>query len=240
MEPSQEHPHRSDQVVTAIETGSHLNPNWKRRLWLSGGFALLLLVIDQVSKFVIKTTMMLGESIKVTDWFYIYFTENPGMAFGWEFFDKSFLTIFRLIASVLIAWLIVKSTKENYKTGFILCLVAIFAGAVGNIIDSVFYGVIFDHSYGQVATLFPEAGGYAGWLQGKVVDMLYFPIINTTLPEWMPWVGGEEFIFFRPIFNFADACISVGVILLLIFYSHQFGHLLSSDKQVKKADEAKQ
>lgn len=237
MTPVQEPPHSGDQGVSAIGAKS-LHPRWKQRLWLSAGVALLLLAIDQVSKFAIKTTMMLGESIKITDWFYIYFTENPGMAFGWEFFDKSFLTIFRLVASVLIAWLIVRSAQGKYKTGFLICLVAIFAGAVGNIIDSVFYGVIFDHSYGQVATLFPEGGGYASWLQGKVVDMLYFPIINTTWPEWMPWVGGNEFIFFRPIFNFADTCISVGVMVLLIFYTKPFGELLGSEGHKKKSDEA--
>ena len=113
-------------------------------------------------------------------------------------------------------------------------MVAIFSGAVGNIIDSIFYGKIFSHSYGQIATLFPEEGGYANWLHGKVVDMFYFPIINTTWPEWMPFWGGEELVFFRPIFNFADACISVGVVCLILFYAHSFSHLLGGSKSVEE------
>lgn len=206
------------------------HPKAKQRAWLAIGFVLLLLLIDQAIKLAVKTNMMLGESIKVTDWFYIYFTENPGMAFGWEFFDKAFLTIFRLLASVAIAWLISKVVRQKrFSTGFLLCLSAILSGAIGNIIDSLFYGKIFSHSYRQVATLFPPEGGYAGWLHGKVVDMFYFPIIETTWPEWMPFWGGEEFIFFQPIFNFADACISVGVILLLICYRHSFAQLMGGD-----------
>ncbi len=200
----------------------------KKRAWLAIGIILILLLIDQSIKFWVKTNMMLGDSIRVTDWFYIYFTENPGMAFGWEFIDKVFLTIFRIVASVAIAWLITKVVKGEYSVGFLLCMVAIFAGAVGNIIDSVFYGKIFSHSYGRVATFMPSDGGYADLLHGKVVDMLYFPLINTTWPEWIPWVGGNELVFFRPIFNFADACISVGVIVLIIFYTHPFSQLLNS------------
>lgn len=203
-----------------------LNPKAKRRGWMVIGIALLLLVIDQAIKFAVKLNFKLGDDYKVTDWFYIYFTENPGMAFGWELFDKAFLTIFRLIASVVIGWLILKAVRGKYSNGFLICLVSILSGALGNIIDSVFYGQIFSHSYGQIAELFPQGGGYAGWLQGKVVDMFYFPIIETSWPSWMPWVGGDEFIFFRPIFNFADSCISVGVIILLLFYSHSFAQLI--------------
>lgn len=201
---------------------------------MAAGFALFLLVIDQAIKLWVKTNMMLGESIKVTDWFYIYFTENPGMAFGWEFFDKIFLTVFRIIASFGIAWLVSKIAKGRYNTGFLLCMTAIFSGAVGNIIDSIFYGHFFSHSYGQVATFMPSGGGYETWLHGKVVDMFYFPIINTEWPDWMPWVGGEEFVFFQPIFNFADACISVGVIILIIFYSRSFSELLGGNKHQKQ------
>lgn len=202
----------------------------RRRIVLAVVLALALLVIDQVIKVWVKTHMLLGESITITDWFRIYFTENPGMAFGWEIFDKLFLTFFRIIASVLLAWLVIRVAKRRYATGVLICLVAIFAGAVGNIIDSVFYGKIFTHSYGQLATAFPEPPemAYGDWFQGKVVDMFYFPIIQTTWPEWMPIWGGEELIFFRPIFNFADACISVGVIALLIFYSSSFAHLMGS------------
>lgn len=206
------------------------SPHAGRRTLLALLLALLLLVIDQVIKIWVKTHMQLGESIHVTDWFQIYFTENPGMAFGWEIFDKLFLTGFRIIASVLLCWLLLRVARRQYKTGVLVCLALIFAGAVGNIIDSIFYGRIFTHSFGQVATLFPQPPetGYGDWFQGKVVDMLYFPLIQTTWPDWMPWVGGEELIFFRPIFNFADACISVGVIALLIFYSGSFAHLMSN------------
>lgn len=220
-----------------IHISSTIHPQAKKRAWWAVAFALLLLLIDQAIKFSIKLNFMLNEDYKVADWFYIYFTENPGMAFGWEFFDKAFLTIFRIFASGLIAWIISKAIKGKYKMGFVLCLVAIFAGAAGNILDSIFYGRIFSHSYGQVATLFPEGGGYAGWLHGKVVDMFYFPIIQSTWPSWVPGVGGEELIFFRPIFNFADACISVGVVLLLICYTHSFARLIEGEKEVSKQAE---
>lgn len=207
---------------------------------MSLALILLLLAIDQALKIYIKTTMMLGESIRVTDWFFIYFTENPGMAFGWEIFDKVFLTIFRIVASCLIMWLLIRTARRSYATGFLICIALIFAGAAGNIFDSIFYGVLFDHSYGQVATFLPPGGGYAGWLEGKVVDMFYFPIINAVWPEWVPFVGGDEFIFFRPIFNFADACISVGVIALLIFYPNSFGHLLTPKEQLTTESKSEQ
>lgn len=198
-----------------------------RRGLLAGVFIVVLLLIDQLIKYQVKTTMMLGESIRVTDWFYIYFVENPGMAFGWEIFNKGFLSIFRLIASGFILWLIAQICRGSYGVGFLMCISAIFAGAVGNIIDSIFYGVCFDHSMGQVATLFPEAGGYASWLHGKVVDMFYFPLIEGTFPDWLPIWGGEDFVFFRPVFNFADACISVGVFVLILFYTKSFSKLLN-------------
>lgn len=230
MEELNKEPFQGDEGVVI----KYVHPKAKLRGVMAIGFALLLLVIDQLIKFAVKLNFKLGEDYKVTDWFYIYFTENPGMAFGWEFFDKAFLTIFRLIASVMIAWLIAKIVKGKFSNGFMLCMVAIFSGAVGNIIDSIFYGKIFSHSYEQVATLFPEGGGYGMWLHGKVVDMFYFPIIQSTWPEWMPWVGGDRFIFFQPIFNFADACISVGVILLLIFYSHSFARLIGGQNNPEK------
>ena len=182
------------------------------------GVVFLTLLVDQLSKIWIKTHMQLHESIEITPWFYIYFTENNGMAFGIEIISKLFLSIFRLVAVVLIGYYLYKIVKENYRIGFIVCISLILAGALGNIIDSVFYGVIFDHSYGQLATFMPEAGAYASWFQGKVVDMLYFPLFSFYWPEWMPVVGGEEFVFFRPIFNLADSAITVGVVLLLICY----------------------
>lgn len=177
-----------------------------------------VLIIDQLTKIWIKTNFKLGESIEVFPWFQIYFTENNGMAFGMELVSKLFLTLFRIAAIGAIGYYLLKIIRQALPFGFIACIALIFAGAMGNIIDSVFYGVLFDHSYGNVATLLPEGGGYAEWFHGRVVDMLYFPIIESEFPEWFPIWGGEDFIFFRPIFNIADAAISVGVAALLLFY----------------------
>ena len=190
---------------------------------------ILLLLLDQILKIWIKTHLELHESIKITSWFYLYFTENPGMAFGIEVIGKLFLSIFRIVAVGFIGYYLYSLVKKNYPFGFIACVSLILAGAIGNIIDSVFYGVIFDHSFGQVATLFPEGGGYAGWLHGKVVDMFYFPLIETVLPDWLPIWGGQEFVFFRPIFNLADSAICVGVFLLLLFYRHTLSDSLSKE-----------
>ena len=179
---------------------------------------VLLLLFDQALKIWVKTHMALHESIEITPWFYICFTENPGMAFGIEVISKLFLTVFRLVAIGAIGVFLYRLVRREYPFGFIACIALVLAGAAGNIVDSVFYGVIFDHSYGQVATLFPAGGGYGTWLHGKVVDMFYFPLIETTLPAWLPIWGGQEFVFFRPIFNLADSAICVGVFLLLLFF----------------------
>ncbi len=192
---------------------------------------ILLLLLDQILKIWIKTHLELHESIEITPWFYLCFTENPGMAFGIEVIGKLFLSIFRIVAVGFIGYYLYTLVKKNYPFGFIACISLILAGAMGNIIDSVFYGVIFDHSYGQVATLFPEGGGYAGWLHGKVVDMFYFPLIETTWPDWIPIWGGQEFIFFRPIFNLADSAICVGVFLLLLFYRNTLSKSLGNDEK---------
>jgi len=200
---------------------------------------ILLLLLDQTLKIWVKTHMELHESIRITSWFYIYFTENPGMAFGMEVMSKLLLTIFRIVAVIFIGYYLFTLVKRNYKMGLIACIALIFAGAIGNIFDSVFYGVIFDHSYGQVATFMPEGGGYDTWLHGKVVDMFYFPLIETVLPDWVPIWGGEEFIFFRPIFNLADSAICVGVFLLFVFYRHTFSESISKidkKKEVKDAE----
>lgn len=181
------------------------------------------LIIDQTIKIIVKTHMYLHDNIRIANWFYIYFTENNGMAFGMELFGKLFLTTFRIAAVILIGWYLHKMVKNGAKTGFIICVSLIFTGAVGNIVDSMFYGVIFNESTNtQIASLFPAVGGYSSLLYGKVVDMFYFPIIDTYWPMWMPFVGGEHFIFFSPIFNFADSCISCGIIALIIFYSKYF------------------
>ena len=167
--------------------------------------------------------MYLYEDIHIADWFQIKFVENSGMAFGLEVISKLFLTLFRIVAVIAITWYFHKIIKVHryVKTGFIVCLSLILAGALGNIIDCVFYGEIFSASTpSEIATWVPLGEGYADWLHGKVVDMFYFPIIDTFWPDWMPLVGGDRFIFFSPIFNFADAAISCGMIAMLIFYSN--------------------
>ena len=194
---------------------------------------MLLLLLDQVLKIWIKTHLQLHESIEITPWFYLYFTENPGMAFGIEVIGKLFLSLFRIVAVGFIGYYLYKLVKANQSFGFIACISMILAGAVGNIIDSVFYGVVFDHSYGQVATFLAAEGGYDTWLHGKVVDMFYFPLIQTHFPDWFPLWGGEEFIFFRPIFNLADSAICVGVFLLLLFYRQTLSDSLSTEKDAK-------
>lgn len=196
-----------------------------------------VLVIDQVIKIAVKTNMFLHEHIRITDWFYIYFTENNGMAFGLEIFAKIFLTLFRIVAVILITWYLARIVRqsEKVKNGYIVCLSLILAGAVGNIIDCVFYGEVFSAStHTQVASWVPVGQGYADWLHGKVVDMFYFPIIDTYWPDWMPFVGGEHFIFFSPIFNFADASISCGIIALLLFYSRYLNDMTKSSPEKKQ------
>lgn len=181
---------------------------------------LSVLIIDQVIKILVKTNMYWHESIHITDWFYIFFTENNGMAFGMELIGKLFLSTFRIVAVGIIIWYLNKFIKKNYNTGFIVCISLILAGAMGNIFDSAFYGLIFNESTNtSVATFVPLGQGYESFLHGRVVDMFYFPIIDTNWPEWLPFIGGEHFIFFSPIFNFADASISCGIIALLLFYS---------------------
>lgn len=194
---------------------------------------MLLLFLDQALKIWIKTHMELGEYKEITSWFYIFFTENPGMAFGIEVIGKLFLSLFRIVAVGFIGYYLYTLVKSNYKFGFIACISLILAGAIGNIIDSVFYGVFFTDSVGHVASFLPDGGGYAPWLHGKVVDMFYFPLIDTILPEWLPIWGGDHFVFFRPIFNLADSAICVGVFLVLLFYRKTFSSSLTTEKNKK-------
>ena len=205
--------------------------------YLSAFIVIAVLVIDQIIKIWVKTNMYWHESIKITDWFYIYFTENNGMAFGMEIFNKFFLTGFRIIAAIAITYLLVQYVKRNYKTGFLVCVSLILAGAVGNIIDCVFYGEIFSEStHSALSTFVPIGEGYSDWFYGKVVDMFYFPIIDTNWPEWMPFVGGEHFIFFSPIFNFADAAISCGIIALILFYGKYLGNIMEGPTKEKSKE----
>jgi Lipoprotein signal peptidase len=197
-------------------------------------FVLIILVADQCLKIWIKTHMYLYQDIEIFSWFIIRFVENNGMAMGIEVIEKLFLSIFRIIASGLIAYYIYTLVKRNFSLGYIVCVAAIFAGAVGNIVDSVFYGVIFsDSTPFNMAVLFPSDGGYGTWLHGKVVDMFYFPLFSFEWPSWIPFLGGETFEFFRYIFNLADASISVGMIVLLLFFRKSFA--LSFEKREIKA-----
>lgn len=188
---------------------------------------ILILIMDQVLKIWVKTSMYLGESHAVFgQWFLINFTENEGMAFGMKLgfsFGKLLLSLFRIAAVIMIGTWLYLSVKKGAGNLLIICISLILAGALGNIIDSAFYGIIFSEStYLQLASLFPGEGGYGTFLHGKVVDMLYFPVIESHYPQWFPWVGGKEFIFFSPVFNLADASITIGVSLLIIFQKKVF------------------
>lgn len=184
-----------------------------RVIWCS---VLLAIFIDQAIKIAVKTSMALGDGFSVFgDWFQIRFIENNGMAFGMELFDKIYLTGFRLIAVAFLVYLIAKLIRSReYPLGFVFAVAMIMAGAAGNIIDCLFYGEIFSSSHGEVARFVPWGEGYASFFEGRVVDMFYFPLF--TWPQWMPFVGGD--IFFAPVFNFADACISCSVVAMLIWY----------------------
>lgn len=184
---------------------------------------LAILVVDQIIKIVVKTNMYLYETIDVTSWMKIHFIENSGMAWGMTFIPQIVQNIFRIVAIGFLSVYLVRIVRRKLKYGYIACWALVFAGALGNVIDNIFYGRIFSQSTPtSLAVLFPGGGGYGEWFHGKVVDMFYFPLFEFRWPDWMPWVGGDNFVFFNAIFNFADSAISCGAIALLLFYRHYF------------------
>lgn len=188
---------------------------------------LAVIVIDQIVKIWVKTHFYYGESYSIFSWFQLVFIENNGMAFGWEIGSKYLLTILRIVVVAFLVWYLVRiARRPEARNGYLVCLALIIAGAAGNIIDCLFYGLIFDNPVPPAtAQLFPAEGGYAPLFLGRVVDMLYFPLCSWTWPAWMPFVGDQHFIFFSPVFNIADSAITVGLLVLIIFYSKQIGEV---------------
>lgn len=211
--------------------------NQRRNLGLlTLGIMLVVILADQLLKIWVKTHFYLGEEVRITEWFRLLFIQNNGMAFGMELGSKYFLTSFRVVAVVFLCYYIVRCLRyqSRLRTGYLVCLALVTAGAAGNIFDCLFYGVIFNNPMPpEVAQLFPYDGGYAPFMQGQVVDMLYFPLVSFDWPTWMPWVGGSHFLFFQPVFNLADAAISVGMLVILFFYARQ---LVWPEKSAADAD----
>ena len=202
----------------------------KRQAILLTAIMVLVVIIDQIIKVEVKTSMTLSEHIPITDWFHITFVENKGMAFGWSFGTKTFLSLFRVVTVALITVYVFRLLYTKQHTGFIVCLALIVGGAIGNIVDSLFYGMIFsESSHFSIAHVVPWGEGYGEFLQGKVVDMFYFPLIEWNMPDWA-WLNkipllpdaNEHCVFFSPVFNFADACISCGVVALILFFRQSF------------------
>lgn len=215
-----------------------------KRLWLVAVISVVVLLADQVFKIWVKTSFYLGEDLPLTGWWHLKFIENNGMAFGLELWNKLVLTMGRIAAVVLFVWFVAKvKSLATLRTGFFVAMALIIAGAAGNIFDCVFYGKLFNNPMPpEVAVAFPETGGYAGWFEGKVVDMLYFPLFSFYWPEWMPFVGGDYFEFFQFIFNIADSSICIGVFLLIFFYSTDASkafQYVGEKRAVKKEAESK-
>lgn len=198
----------------------------------------VLLVIDQIIKIEVKTGMSLHESIRITDWFYISFIENNGMAYGMSFIPKTLLTIFRIVAVGFLAFYMRMVLKRGGRTSFLVCLSMVLAGAAGNIFDSLFYGLVFSEStLYNISQFVPFGEGYSSFLNGRVVDMFYFPIFSLTWPDWVPVIGGKDYTFFSAIFNFADACISVGMVMLILFFRKDM--VWSTEDKNDKKEETK-
>lgn len=232
--------------MTPINTSPTQDPQTRTRRmrWVVAGIVVAILAIDQCLKIWVKTHMLLGEKIRLADWAYIAFTENRGMAFGLEFMGTILLCCFRIVAIGALGWAMYRVTKKPWiQWGFVVLLAMVLAGATGNIIDNIFYGLIFqDQTYFEPAQLVALGQGSGRLFEGRVVDMFYFPIIDTILPQWVPLMGGKHFIFFSPIFNFADAAITTGGILMAICYYKTLNRLLShkeepSDQTTKTPDE---
>ena len=197
----------------------------RSKAWLLCSILILVVVADQALKIWVKTHFYLGEEYEITPWFLLKFIQNNGMAFGMELMSKLILTFGRILAVAIFIWGLFRILPcRKLRLGFLIAFALIIAGAAGNVFDCVFYGKFFNNPMPpEVATMVPEGGGYAGWFEGKVVDMLYFPLFTFTWPEWVPGVGGYEYEFFQYIFNLADASITIGVLLLIFFYSNDLG-----------------
>jgi signal peptidase II len=215
--------------------------NGNKRLWVALGIIIFVLILDQSLKIWVKTNMLLGEDSYLhwgwpISWFRLHFIENPGMAFGLTFpgnFGKLFLSLFRIVLVIVLTFVLIKYSKQ-YKLGFTIFFSLIIAGALGNLIDSMFYGLIFTaspyYSYGaEPAHFVPFGHGYTGFLQGNVVDMLYFPLCYCHFPDWLPFIGGKDFLFFRPVFNIADSSIFIGTVGFLFFKNKIMGNEQNTD-----------